>query len=73
MDFYIATKDEFPKLPLIKEQFNVFRVLVYDFKKMFYVEVCSSKGIIRAFGKTKKKALKKALKRLKPEMNQSMN
>ncbi len=69
MDFHIATTDDFPKLPVIKEKFDIFRVLVYDFKKMFYVEVCRTKGTIRAFGKTKKKALKKALKRLESEMD----
>jgi len=69
MDFHIATTDDFPKLPLIKKEFDIFRVLVYDFKKMFYVEVCRTNSIIRAYGKTKKKALKKALKRVKSEVN----
>jgi len=69
MDFHIATTDDFPKLPSIKKEFDVFRVLVYDFKKMFYVEVCRTNSIVRAYGKTKKKALKKALKQVKSEMN----
>ncbi|MEA3491594.1 MAG: hypothetical protein U9R27_06805 [Campylobacterota bacterium] len=65
MNYHIATEEDFPKLPMVKEKFDLFRVIVYDFNKLFYVELVKCGNITYAFGKTKKKALKKALQLLK--------
>ncbi|MEA3456301.1 MAG: hypothetical protein U9R26_07315 [Campylobacterota bacterium] len=65
MNYHIATEKDFPKLPMVKEKFDLFRVIVYDFNKLFYVELIKCGNFTYAFGKTKKKALEKALQLLK--------
>jgi hypothetical protein len=62
----ILLKEEFPKIKKLKKKFHLFRAIDIKAKKdLEMVELVSSDGVFRGFGKNTKKAFKNASKVLR--------
>jgi predicted RNase H-like HicB family nuclease len=62
----ILSKKEFPKIKKLQKKFDIFRAVDVKAKEdLEMVELVSSEGVFRGFGKSTKKALKNASRAVK--------
>ncbi len=65
MTIRMISQKEFPEVTELKKEFNIFRVIdIKNSDKMEAVEFFNKDGVFRGFGKTTKKAFKRAKKTL---------